>query len=46
MKKTVKAPFLLFRATAEAGTSTSLRGDLRVTLLRDTPMEGQAPDSD
>jgi hypothetical protein len=44
----VKAPFLLFGATAEAMRlyQSCLRGDLKVTLLRDTPMEGQAPDSD
>jgi hypothetical protein len=44
----VNAPFLLFGATAEAMRlyESCLRGDLKVTLLHDTPMEGQAPDSD
>jgi hypothetical protein len=44
----VKAPFLLFGATAEAMRlyQSCLRGDLTGTLLRDTPMEHQAPDSD
>jgi hypothetical protein len=47
-RKTVKAPFLLFGSTAEAMRlyQSCLRGDLKVTLLRDTPMEDQAPDSD
>ena len=44
----MKAPFLLFGAVAEAMRlyQSCLRGDLKVTPLRDTPMEDQAPDSD
>jgi hypothetical protein len=44
----MKAPFLMFGATAEAMRlyQSCRRGDSKVTLLHDTPMEGQAPDSD
>ena len=41
------ARLTLFGATAEAMPlyQSCLRGELKVTLLRDTPMEDQAPDA-